>query len=151
MRLPYRPLWPHRRCGSLVAPANLTAEGTIPDDIFKKACVSNAEEAVSTAERVGYPIMVKASEGGGGKGIRMVADPAKLKDAYLQFAPPPCADSVRGALVVAFEPRVTEKLPRPKLFRRRPRVAALGISISSADGCGQASRAKTTDTAYSVP
>jgi len=64
--------------------ANLTEEGTIPQDVFEQATVRSAEEAVETATRVGYPIMVKASEGGGGKGIRMVADEAALKNAYLQ-------------------------------------------------------------------
>jgi carbamoylphosphate synthase large subunit len=64
--------------------ADLTPEGTIPRDIFLKACVTSEEDAVTTAERVGYPIMIKASEGGGGKGIRMVKDPADLIQAYQQ-------------------------------------------------------------------
>jgi acetyl-CoA carboxylase, biotin carboxylase subunit len=33
------------------------------------------------AERIGYPIMVKAVAGGGGKGMRMVASPAELSSA----------------------------------------------------------------------
>lgn len=33
------------------------------------------------AERIGYPLMVKASAGGGGKGMRIVNDPAHLMDA----------------------------------------------------------------------
>lgn len=32
--------------------------------------VTSVEEACSRAESIGFPIMVKASEGGGGKGIR---------------------------------------------------------------------------------
>ena len=31
------------------------------------------------ADRLGYPIMVKAAAGGGGRGMRLVADPAKLE------------------------------------------------------------------------
>ena len=35
-----------------------------------------------SAAEVGYPLMLKASAGGGGRGIRMVASPADLEDAY---------------------------------------------------------------------
>ena len=35
-------------------------------------------------DKVGYPLMVKASEGGGGKGIRFVAKREDLGDAFLQ-------------------------------------------------------------------
>ena len=34
--------------------------------------VYTAEEALEIAERIGYPVMLKASAGGGGKGIRKV-------------------------------------------------------------------------------
>ncbi|MCC6805138.1 MAG: acetyl-CoA carboxylase biotin carboxylase subunit [Anaerolineae bacterium] len=36
---------------------------------------------LDAAERIGYPVMVKAAGGGGGKGIRVVTDPADLPDA----------------------------------------------------------------------
>jgi acetyl-CoA carboxylase/biotin carboxylase 1 len=42
--------------------AELTEEGTIPDETFKKGCVTSAEEAAAVADRIGYPVMVKASE-----------------------------------------------------------------------------------------
>ena len=41
---------------------------TVPADLYKLACVSNAEEAVAAVQRIGLPVMIKASEGGGGKG-----------------------------------------------------------------------------------
>jgi hypothetical protein len=44
----------------------------IPEDIYKKACVTTTEEAVASCQVVGYPAMIKASWGGGGKGIRKV-------------------------------------------------------------------------------
>lgn len=39
------------------------------------------EEAAETALEVGYPIMLKASAGGGGKGMRLVADEKALRSA----------------------------------------------------------------------
>ena len=43
------------------------------------------EELIAAAEEIGYPIMVKAAAGGGGKGMRVVRDPADLP-AALQAA-----------------------------------------------------------------
>ncbi len=40
-----------------------------------------AAEIVSAAERVGYPLLVKASAGGGGIGMRIVANPDELVEA----------------------------------------------------------------------
>jgi acetyl/propionyl-CoA carboxylase alpha subunit len=39
------------------------------------------ETLIAEAERIGYPLMVKASAGGGGKGMRLVSAPADLPDA----------------------------------------------------------------------
>lgn len=44
--------------------------------------VQNVEEAIQIADRIGYPIMIKAAAGGGGKGIRQVADKNELQEAY---------------------------------------------------------------------
>lgn len=60
----------------------LTEEGTIPEEIFNKAMVTSAEEACERATKIGFPIMVKASEGGGGKGIRKATNMEELKVAY---------------------------------------------------------------------
>ena len=44
----------------------------IPQEVYDQANVLTAEDALQCAERIGYPVMIKASEGGGGKGIRKV-------------------------------------------------------------------------------
>ena len=44
--------------------------------------VYTAEEALEIAERIGYPVMLKASAGGGGKGIRKVEKPEDLVAAF---------------------------------------------------------------------
>lgn len=44
----------------------------ISTELFNRGCVTNAEEGLIAAAKIGYPVMIKASEGGGGKGIRRV-------------------------------------------------------------------------------
>ena len=44
--------------------------------------LSSLEEAAEFANQLGYPVMLKASAGGGGKGMRLVRDPAGLAAAY---------------------------------------------------------------------
>ena len=39
----------------------------------------NVEDLEAAAERIGYPVMLKASAGGGGKGIRIVREQAQLR------------------------------------------------------------------------
>ena len=41
------------------------------------------DELVAAADEVGYPVLVKPSAGGGGKGMRLVDDPARLPDALV--------------------------------------------------------------------
>jgi acetyl-CoA carboxylase, biotin carboxylase subunit len=42
--------------------------------------VSDADEAAAAAARVGYPVLVKAAAGGGGRGIRPAGDEAELRE-----------------------------------------------------------------------
>ena len=44
--------------------------------------LSSVSEAQTVAERFGYPVMLKASAGGGGKGMRLVASPQELQSAF---------------------------------------------------------------------
>lgn len=58
--------------------------GCVPDDVFKSACVETPEELLRVADACGFPVVIKASEGGGGKGIRVVFDKPALQPAFRQ-------------------------------------------------------------------
>lgn len=46
--------------------------------------VASAAEAKHEADRIGYPVMLKACAGGGGRGIRLIRSEDELDDAYRQ-------------------------------------------------------------------
>ncbi|OBH11452.1 acetyl/propionyl/methylcrotonyl-CoA carboxylase subunit alpha [Mycobacterium sp. E1747] len=41
------------------------------------------DELASAADEIGYPVLIKPSAGGGGKGMRLVDDPSRLRDALV--------------------------------------------------------------------
>ncbi len=55
--------------------------------------VATAEEATQMAAKIGYPVMLKAAAGGGGKGMRLVHTPAEL---------PPALESARSEAARSF-------------------------------------------------
>ena len=44
--------------------------------------VARLDDACDCAERIGFPVMIKASHGGGGRGIQIVDDEASLRSAF---------------------------------------------------------------------
>jgi propionyl-CoA carboxylase alpha chain len=46
------------------------------------AAIADAEEAVAIARKVGYPVMIKASAGGGGKGMRIAHSDAETREGF---------------------------------------------------------------------
>lgn len=56
----------------------------ISTELYRKGCVQTPEEGAAAAQKIGYPIMIKASEGGGGKGIRKVESHDEFAVAFRQ-------------------------------------------------------------------
>ncbi|HEY2872111.1 MAG TPA: acetyl/propionyl/methylcrotonyl-CoA carboxylase subunit alpha [Reyranella sp.] len=60
--------------------AQAAGVSTVPGHL---AAIPNADEAVKIAQKVGYPVMIKASAGGGGKGMRIAYDDAEAKEGFV--------------------------------------------------------------------
>ncbi|EFN59405.1 hypothetical protein CHLNCDRAFT_56737 [Chlorella variabilis] len=60
------------------------AGGVIPADVYDRACIHNLGEALECCNRIGYPVMLKASWGGGGKGIRKVMSDDDVRRLFKQ-------------------------------------------------------------------
>ncbi|CRG94893.1 biotin carboxylase subunit of acetyl CoA carboxylase, putative [Plasmodium gallinaceum] len=59
-------------------------ENNISEDIYNEATIHSLEECINECKRIGFPVMIKASQGGGGKGIRKVENENEVKKAYEQ-------------------------------------------------------------------
>ena len=57
---------------------------SVPPHIYQKALISELDEGQKSADKIGYPVMIKASEGGGGKGIRRVDSSEDFANAFRQ-------------------------------------------------------------------
>mgnify|MGYP000071281405 CR=1 FL=1 len=71
-----------RKAGSKSAARDLMRAAGVPVTPGSDGPVSSVEDALAAAETVGYPVLLKASAGGGGKGIRVAESVKDLKDAY---------------------------------------------------------------------
>jgi acetyl-CoA carboxylase biotin carboxylase subunit len=60
------------------------AECGVPILPGSEGILQNAEEALETAQRIGFPVMLKASAGGGGRGMRMVHEASELPSLLTQ-------------------------------------------------------------------
>src|SRR3954469_15167484 len=71
-----------RRLGDKIGSKLIAEEVGVPVAPWSRCAVDTLEDALAKAEEIGYPLMLKASAGGGGRGIRMVASAADLEDAF---------------------------------------------------------------------
>ena len=73
-----------RKAGSKSAARDLMRAAGVPVTPGSDGPVASVEEALAAAESVGYPVLLKASAGGGGRGIRRCDKPEDLSAAFAE-------------------------------------------------------------------
>ncbi|MEQ3554178.1 biotin carboxylase N-terminal domain-containing protein [Pseudonocardia nematodicida] len=75
-----------RRLGDKIASKQLAESVGVPMAPWSGGPVADIEAARKAADGIGYPLMVKATAGGGGRGIRYVPGPDQLDEAFERAA-----------------------------------------------------------------
>ncbi len=70
------------KMGDKLAARELMEAVKVPIVPGSDSSVDTEDEAATWAKKIGYPLMIKASAGGGGKGIRVVTKDSELKSAF---------------------------------------------------------------------
>jgi acetyl-CoA carboxylase biotin carboxylase subunit len=73
-----------RRLGDKIQAKALAKAARVPTTPDSNGAVESVEAAVEVANRIGYPVAVKAAAGGGGRGIRFVHNEATLRSGFKQ-------------------------------------------------------------------
>jgi acetyl-CoA carboxylase biotin carboxylase subunit len=68
--------------GSKTAARTLAIANDVPVVPGTTTALSGSDEAVKVAEQFGYPVLLKAAAGGGGKGMRVVRSAAEMPNAF---------------------------------------------------------------------
>ncbi|MEV4846056.1 carboxyl transferase domain-containing protein [Micromonospora matsumotoense] len=71
-----------RKLGDKIGAKLIAEEVGVPVAPWSRGAVETLEAAIAAAAEIGYPLMLKATAGGGGRGIRVVTSDAELADAY---------------------------------------------------------------------
>ncbi|HPF81090.1 ATP-binding protein [Nostocoides australiense] len=71
-----------RKLGDKIGSKLIAEEVGVPVAPWSRGGVDSLEDAQEAAARIGYPLMLKATAGGGGRGIRKVTSDAELAAAY---------------------------------------------------------------------
>ncbi|WP_408641687.1 ATP-binding protein [Solicola gregarius] len=94
-----------RQLGDKIGSKLIAEEVGVPVAPWSRGGVGTVEDALAAADEIGYPLMLKATAGGGGRGIRMVSGAAELTDAYQRTRDE--AERAFGSSVVFLERLVT--------------------------------------------
>jgi acetyl-CoA carboxylase, biotin carboxylase subunit len=103
-----------RLMGDKAAARKIAAKAGVPTVPGSDGRIDAPEEAREVASRLGYPVMIKAAAGGGGRGIRIVNDRAELD----QLAPQASAEanSSNASVLSSVAVRSSGRKRRPPIF-----------------------------------
>lgn len=73
-----------RLMGDKITAKRTAIETGLPVVPGSDGAVDTVEDALEASEKMGYPVLIKATAGGGGKGMRIAHNAEELPDAYMQ-------------------------------------------------------------------
>lgn len=73
-----------RLMGDKITAKRTAIEAGLPVVPGSDGAVDTVEDALEASEKMGYPVLIKATAGGGGKGMRIAHSAEELPDAYMQ-------------------------------------------------------------------
>jgi len=76
------PIGAIKAMGDKITSKKLAAEAGVSTVPGHMGLIADAEEAVKIAGEIGYPVMIKASAGGGGKGMRIAWNDAEAREGF---------------------------------------------------------------------
>ncbi|HEY1666138.1 MAG TPA: biotin carboxylase N-terminal domain-containing protein, partial [Trebonia sp.] len=71
-----------RKLGDKIGAKLIAEEVGVPVAPWSRGAVATLEDALIAAESISYPLMLKATAGGGGRGIRVITSPGDLTEAF---------------------------------------------------------------------
>ena len=71
-----------RMMGDKIAAKSAMAALGVPLVPGSDGAIPDLEAARSVADRIGFPVLIKAAAGGGGRGMKVARDPTELEDAF---------------------------------------------------------------------
>ncbi|MDO5553328.1 MAG: acetyl-CoA carboxylase biotin carboxylase subunit [Planctomycetia bacterium] len=84
--------------GDKISARAIAKRGGVPTVPGSDGEVADVEQAEAIANSIGYPVLLKATAGGGGRGMRVVREPGQLRTAFEQAASEAKANFGNGAL-----------------------------------------------------
>ncbi|HEU5418393.1 MAG TPA: biotin carboxylase N-terminal domain-containing protein [Streptosporangiaceae bacterium] len=71
-----------RQLGDKIGSKLIAEQVGVPVAPWSRGAVDDLDAALRSAAEIGYPLMLKATAGGGGRGIRVIRSPQELQEAY---------------------------------------------------------------------
>ena len=89
-----------RSLGDKITSKRLAEKAGVPVTEWSNGELADEAEALHHAERIGFPVVLKATAGGGGRGIRVVEKPGEIADAFRSAQSEAASAFGNGALFV---------------------------------------------------